>query len=107
MSGTVRIPKHLKTSTRSWVRRILADYELESHHVKLLLMAAEAYDRAAQAREILQTQGLTFTDRFKQPRARPELAIERNSMITFARLLRELRLDVSPPDDTRPPRLRG
>jgi hypothetical protein len=56
-----------------------------------------------QAREALKG-GLTYEDRFGCPRARPEIAVERDSRIGFARLVRELGLDVNNPDDARPPR---
>ena len=71
----------------------------------MLTLAAEAWDRGQQAREIVDRDGLTFTDRFGQPKARPEIAIERDSRIGFARLLRELALDVGGPEDSRPPGL--
>ena len=102
-------PQHLRTATRKWFRSVLADYELESHHVKLLTLAAEAWDRGQQAREIIDAEGLTFTDKFDQPRARPEIAIERDSRIAYARLLRELALDVEGPAEveSRPPHVRG
>jgi hypothetical protein len=61
------------------------------------------FDRCVAAREILDREGLTYTDRFGQPKARPEVAIERDGRIAFARLLRELGLDVEPPAETRPP----
>ncbi|MEJ7714176.1 MAG: hypothetical protein WKF40_00095 [Thermoleophilaceae bacterium] len=48
--------------------------------------------------------GTTYTDRFGQPRARPEVNIERDARIAFARLLRELDLDGEPAPDPRPPR---
>lgn len=101
-----KAPKHLKPSTKKWYRQILEDYELESHHIKILTLAAEAWDRCQQAREILDKEGLTYIDRFGQPRARPEVAVERDSRIAFARLVRELCLDVDPPEEPdRPPRL--
>jgi phage terminase small subunit len=56
-------------------------------------MAGEAWDRATQAREALAEHGLTYTDRYGGPKARPEVAIERDSRIGFARLLRELGID--------------
>lgn len=106
MSDTspVKAPKHLKSETRRWFKGVCADYELEPHHLRLLTLAAEAWDRGQQAREALVDYGLTFNDRFNQPHARPEVAIERDARIAFARLLRELALDVEPPKQPgRPP----
>ncbi len=103
----MKAPKHLKAKTRAWWESVLEEFELEDHHVRLLTLAAQAWDRAEQAREILDAEGLTYTDRFDCPRARPEVAIERDSRIAFARLLRELCLDVEPPRASpgRPPGL--
>lgn len=101
-----KTPMHLEAKTRKWWRNVLDDYDLEEHHVKLLTLAAEAWDRCQEARRILDENGLTYTDRFGCPRARPEVAIERDSRIAFARLLRELALDLEPPEEPgRPPRL--
>jgi phage terminase small subunit len=101
-------PKHLRAATRRWWAGVVTGYELEAHHLMLLTKAAEAWDRAEQARELLAEHGLTYADRFGQPRARPEVAIERDSRTGFARLLRELALDVQPPQETpRPPRRPG
>ncbi len=101
-------PNHLRGATALWWQSVVAEYELEPHHVRLLTLAAEAWDRCQEAREALATLGITFTDRFDQPRARPEVAIERDSRIAFARLVRELALDVNEPaDDSRPPQIRG
>ena len=41
--------------------------------------------------------GLTFDGFHGEPKARPEVAIERDSRLSFARLLRELGLDIEPP----------
>ena len=52
--------------------------------------------------------GMTYVDRFGAPRARPEIAVERDSRFAFARLLRELDLDLkAPADNRRPPALRS
>jgi len=97
-------PAHLRPKTRAWWAEVHHSFALEAHHVRLLTLAAEAFDRAEQAREILAKTGLTFTDRFGQPHARPEVAIERDSRTAFARLLRELDLDSEPQPEFRPPR---
>jgi phage terminase small subunit len=100
-------PKHLKPPTADWWRRVMTDWTLEEHHVRLLTLAAESWDRGQQAREALATNGLTFLDRFQQPHARPEIAIERDSRIAFARLVRELGLDVEEPNSAGPPTIKG
>jgi phage terminase small subunit len=103
-----RAPGHLRTATGKWWRGVLDDYELEPHHIRLLTLAAEAWDRTAQAREVLDREGITYTDRFGAPRSRPEVAVERDGRLAFARLLRELDLDVDPPPErSRPPALRS
>ena len=94
-------PKHLKPATKQWWNGVVRTYVLEPHHLRLLSLAAEAWDRGQQARQVLAKQGLTYVDRFGQPRARPEVAIERDNRLSFARLLRELCLDVEPPPDAR------
>lgn len=100
----MKAPLHLKKQTAEWWLSVMADYQLEPHHVRLLTLAAEAWDRGVQARELLAEMGLTFDDRFKQPHARPEVGIERDSRIAFARLTRELGLDYE--IENRPPSLR-
>jgi phage terminase small subunit len=101
----MKAPEHLTPQSRRWWLSVVRDYTLEPHHIRLLTFAAEAWDRAEQARKALKENGLTFEDRFGQPRARPEVAVERDSRMAFARLLRELDLDVETPADSRPPRL--
>jgi hypothetical protein len=54
---------------------------------------AEARDRQQQAREAVAEYGAVYEDRFGQPRARPEVGMERDCRLAFARLLRELNLD--------------
>lgn len=100
-------PRHLKAATRRWWSQVVTDYELEPHHVRILTLAAESWDRCAEARAYLGKHGLTFKDRFGQPKPQPQIAIERDSRIAFARLLRELGLDLEEPADSRPPRIGG
>ncbi len=104
---TVKAPKHLKTDTKHWFDQVMTDFELEQHHIRLLVLCCESWDRCEEARKAIKQHGLVFKDRFEQPHARPEIAIERDNRLAFARLLRELDLDVSPPDDSRPPSLKS
>jgi phage terminase small subunit len=101
-------PSHLSTPSKAWFRKIVAAYELDTHHVELLRLASEALDRAEEARAALRENGLTYVDRFGMPKPRPEIFIERASTITFARLVRELGLDKAHlPDSLRSGELTG
>jgi hypothetical protein len=71
-------------------------------------LAGEAWDRGQQARSEIEKHGITYIDRFGAPRKRPEVSIEAESRISFARILRELDLNVDPPPSgKRPPVLRS
>jgi phage terminase small subunit len=103
-----RAPTHLEPPTRAWFGQIQADYRLESHHIRLLQLAGEAWDRTQEARAILAQQGLVVESR-QGPKPHPCVAIERDGRLAFARLLRDLDLDVDPPSGERsgPPSLRS
>ena len=105
MTGPIVIPpSHLKAATKKWWHEVVESYEMEGHHIRLLTKAAEAWDRAEQARLALEkAKSLTYLDRFGAPRKRPEVGIERDSMIAFARMIRELGLDNADAAAPRPP----
>jgi hypothetical protein len=101
-----RTPAHLRAETRRWFEHVTEEFELEQHHTRLLTLAGEAWDRCTQAREAIEKFGLTVEDRFGFPRPRPEIAVERDSRLAFARLVRELDSDTElTPDSMRPPAL--
>jgi P27 family predicted phage terminase small subunit len=99
-------PAHLAPETALWWGAVLGEYQLEAHHLRLLRLACEAWDRCQQAREILGRDGLTTGTEAGGLKAHPCIAIERDARLAFARLLRELDLDAGPPQDRgRPPAL--
>lgn len=101
-------PEHLRPATREWFDSVTADFALEPHHLRLLTLAGEAWDRCTEAREELAETGLTYLGRDGCPRAHPSVGIERDSRLAFARLLRELDLDsAAPTPPSRPPSLRS
>ena len=67
-SAALKPPKHLRPDTAAWFTSVVADYDFESHHLKLLIKACESWDRSEQAREALATHGMTYADRFGAPR---------------------------------------
>lgn len=96
-----KAPAHLSASSKRWYREVAGDYDLQSHHLRLLQAAAEAWDRLQEARATLKRDGITTVDRYGAAKAHPCIAIERDARIAFARLLRELDLDAEPLPDPR------
>ena len=78
----IKAPKHLHRATKKWYREVVAEWGLEEHHIRILIGACEAWDRGVQAREVIDREGLTYEDRFGAPRARPEIAVERDARIS-------------------------
>jgi hypothetical protein len=95
-------PKGLTPRSRAIWRAVLKDFDLVSHEKALLEEALRALDRADQARAEVDEGGLTYRDRFGQPRPHPALAVERDNRGLFARTLRELGLDANSIEN-RPP----
>jgi P27 family predicted phage terminase small subunit len=89
-------PAHLSPSAAEWWRTTLQSYVLEEHHLKLLQLCCEAWDRCQQAREVLGTDGLTVENE-AGIKPHPCIAIERDARLAVARLIRELDLDSGPP----------
>lgn len=83
------------------------EYELEQHHLKLLTLCAESWDRLLSIGERIEKDGEFLENRLGELKAHPGLSAERMERVVFARLLRELDLDTEPPPDpARPARLR-
>ena len=85
-------PPHLSKKMKEFWSGVFELNNLQSHETLILVKACEAFDRPEQARRILKRQGLTYEDRFDQPRSRPEVAIERDSKALFAKLLGQINL---------------
>jgi P27 family predicted phage terminase small subunit len=108
LKKTTHAPQHLEPDTQRWWLDVVARWELEPHHVRLLTLAAESWDRCAQARGVIAAEGLTVTTREGGAKLHPACRVETDSRLAFARLLRELDLDVdAPPAAKRPPHLRS
>ena len=98
-------PTHLSALSKGWWREIVANFELEGHHLRVLQAAAEAFDRMAEARKLVKRHGVLIPDRYGVLKVNPACGVERDSRTSLLRAIRELDLDVEPPKDK--PRLSG
>lgn len=102
-----RPPGHLQPPTRRWWAGIVSTFVFADRDLPLLTAAGEAWDRAREARAIVDREGLTITTKSGEVKRHPATGIEHDAMIRYARFMRELRLDeTAPPDPSRPPVLR-
>lgn len=103
-----RPPNELKPNGRGrrfykWVHE---RFEIEDpHHERLLIAACKCLDDEARAEKEIAKKGSFFVDRFGQPKASPAYQVLKDSRIMFARLMRELQLDATPPPEARPTRM--
>jgi phage terminase small subunit len=102
-------PKHLRKAIQKFWCRVVQDYELQEHHIRILTCACEALDRATEARLAVQKAGAFFTNRHGAIKPHPGLAVERDNRALFSRLIRELALDSEMPTEaySRPPKIAG
>ena len=99
-------PAGLSKATAKWWQALRDEYDIdEPAGLSLLESAARAWDRAQQARAVIDAEGLSVKDRFGQIKAHPLCTVERDSLATFRAALRDLNLDLEPLRDRpgRPP----
>jgi len=95
--------KRLKLPTRKWINKVKSTWQLGDHHERIIILAGQAWDRAQAAKICVDTDGLRIKDRFGQMKPHPMIEVERQSMLAFARLVREVGLDLGEADPGRPP----
>lgn len=96
-------PKHLGTEGRRLWRGVLREFEIaDTHDLKILAEACACADRIDAARQEIENKGAYFIDRWNQPKPHPAHGVEQTNKTLLARLLRELNLDIQPPE-SRPP----
>lgn len=91
-------PTHLQQKTREWWCLVVREFELNQSQIKLLTLAGEAWDISRKCRETLDKSGVTYLDRFEQPRERPEVDIYKDQTAAFARLMKQLQFDLPMPE---------
>ena len=103
-----RAPKYLMENSKKFFNKTIKEYQLEEHHILILIMACECLDRIEQARNILKKTGLMYVDQATgKIKMNVAAKIELDNKTVFARLIRELCLDIEPENRSpgRPPGL--
>lgn len=101
-----KAPEYLSKESKDFFNKIVEEYEFQEHHIKTLIMACECLDRIEEARLRIKKDGAYFEDKFHKPKPHPALKTEEQNKVIFARLIRELNLDVESPGGIgRPPGL--
>ena len=103
ITRTDNAPTHLRAATQRWYVAVLKDYDLESTASGSCRQPAEHRIGFRKPRGVGKA-GAYVEGRYGV-RAHPAVAVERDSRLAFARLLRELDLDGEPAPDPRPTRL--
>ena len=104
---TIKPPSYLSKESRDWFASVVDSFDLDQHHVRLRGLACESWDEKEAARAEVAKSGATFTDRYGQPREHPAVGTGRQARIQFARLVRDLGLDIDSPAESRPNRIGG
>jgi phage terminase small subunit len=108
MKSQPAAPAFLQPATQDWWTSVVTRWDLEPHHIRLLTLAAIAWDRHEEARALLARDGLVTATKDGGSRCHPAVKIESECRIAFARLIRELDLDLeAPPVASRPAPLRS
>lgn len=89
MSAPVR-PKDLGPAGRKLWAAIVAGWELADHEVLVLADACRQADRAAEARRLIDAEGITVESGRAGLKPHPAVAIERNAQASVVTLLRSI-----------------
>ncbi|HNQ22045.1 MAG TPA: hypothetical protein PKK06_03020 [Phycisphaerae bacterium] len=92
-------PHHLSSPTQQWWLDAVHMHCLEEEHHHLLTLAAECWERCQDARRLLAEQGLTYRDPEGFAHLRPEVAVERENLLNYARALDALGVFLEPPPE--------
>jgi len=88
------IPNHLSKQAKKLFQSIIDEYGIDdSGGLAILTTACEAWDRAKQAREAIEADGLILEDRFKQKKLHPAATVERDSRSQWLQAIKTLGLE--------------
>lgn len=89
-------PPHLSPTAAAVWAAATASKVRTTERLALLRLACESLDRADQARDLIDREGVCVKTGTNMTRAHPALKVERDSRATAAKLLRQLGVDHEP-----------
>lgn len=93
-------PVGLSAAARRWWKRLVQEYDITDPAGELLLeQALRCFDRAEQARAVLDKDGVTTTDSRGRPKTHPATSVERDSRAGMLSALKAMNLDFEPLKD--------
>jgi hypothetical protein len=92
------VPAHLARTEADLFARIVRSYGLHGDEVaqKILEEGCTALGRARQAREAIERDGISYQDRFGQPKPHPLCVVERDARASALHAFRMLNLELTP-----------
>ena len=94
---TPAAPKDLSPTAAAWWSKLLIEYQInDSAGLMILEQALRSFDRAEEARRLIDKEGAVVLDRFKQARQHPACQIERDSRAALVKTLGCLGIDGGP-----------
>src|ERR1700680_3933788 len=90
-----RPPSDLSETSKRWWKACLQTFDFQTVDLALLEEACRAYDRVLQARALIAEQG-PFIQTHVGLKQHPAVFLERDSVMLFSRLVRDLHLPSAP-----------
>jgi len=94
-----RSPQFLGKKSKEFYKKVINAYQLEDHHIKILLLACECLDQIEIARLRIEKEGSYFISRFREPKTHPALKEFKDNKLIFAKLIKQLNLDYEVTDE--------
>jgi phage terminase small subunit len=92
-------PKHLGRRSKAFWRELNGIYEFEIHDLERLRVACEQIDLIDASEDAIRLAGRFVTDRYGAIKAHPGILVAKDARAMLLRALRELAVDITPPDD--------
>jgi len=93
----IKAPQGLSKAALSWWERLLTEYDIRvAAGAVLLEQALRSFDRAEEARRLVDKEGAVIKDRFGQTRQHPACQVERDNRAAVVKTLAAVGIDGGP-----------